>query len=161
MHHGICKTVHSRGTVPWYTPTSAVTTYFLSGSYYLEYPMGTNCSLWSRSGEQNYFFGRGRCLQGCKYLALCLPKIFSVLKLQDSWRRGAREGRTGGGTAKFDLTFNFFLLIWQKTQPATESYYFTWVPVSPKHFNWVQGPCVTKACAHMGCIQSRREVCAL
>lgn len=59
---------------------STVTTHLLSGSYYLEYPMGTHCSLWSRSREQNYFFRRGRCLQGCKYLTLCLPKIFSILK---------------------------------------------------------------------------------
>lgn len=85
-------------------------------------------SLGSRSGKQN-----GKMFAGREYLALCLPKIFSVLKLQDSQRRGAREGRTGGGTAKFDLTFNFFLLIWQKPQPATESYYFAWVPVSQKH----------------------------
>lgn len=49
---------------------STTTTYFLSGSYYLEYPMGTNCSLWSKRGEHNYFPWKGKVFAGWQ-ISLC------------------------------------------------------------------------------------------
>lgn len=94
------------------------TTYFLSGSYYLEYPMGTDCSLWSRSGEQNYFPWKGEIFAGERISHYVPSKNIFYLEVAGFIKKKKKKEHS----YLFELAFNlsFSLLVQRKVHSLLE-----------------------------------------